>query len=481
MSGRISFLLNGAPRSLADVAPTTTVLEYLRGPERACGTKEGCAEGDCGACTVVLGEPDDSRDGIRYRAINACIAFLPQIDGKLLLTVEGLADGEALHPVQDAMVACDASQCGFCTPGFVMALFAFQHGGEAATADAIHEALAGNLCRCTGYRPIVAAAERIAGVADRKFSAAAPAWRAALAALPHDDLALAHGADRFFAPTALDQLLALRAAHPEAPLLAGGTDLALLVTKEYRALERVIAVTRVPELRRIDEDAAALMIGAAVTYTEALPALERHWPSLGALIRRLGSRQIRNLGTIGGNIANASPIGDMPPALIALGATVMLRSLTGARALPLEDFFVDYRRTALAADEIVAAVRVPLPQPDQLFRTDKVSKRWDQDISAVCGAYRITRAGGAVTDARIAFGGMAATPRRAPGCERALVGRPWSEATIEAAVAALDRDFAPIGDGRASAAYRRRVAGNLLRRLWLETSRPDLARAVMAP
>ncbi|MBI3514382.1 MAG: xanthine dehydrogenase small subunit [Proteobacteria bacterium] len=478
MSGRISFLLNGEPRSIGDVAPTTTVLEYLRGAERACGTKEGCAEGDCGACTVVLGEP--AGDSIRYRAINGCIALLPQIDGKLLLTVEGLADGAALHPVQDAMVAADASQCGFCTPGFVMALFAFQHGGEAAHADAVHEALAGNLCRCTGYRPIVAAAERIAGTADQKFAALEPTLGAALAALPRDDLALAHGADRFFAPTSLELLLALRAAYPEAHLLAGGTDLALLVTKEYRALERVIAVTRVPELQRVVSDDTTLTVGAAVTYTDALLAIERHWPSLGLMIRRLGSRQIRNVGTIGGNLANASPIGDMPPALIALGAAVTLRSLTGARELALEDFFIDYRRTALRPDEIVEAVRIPLPRAAELFRTDKVSKRWDQDISAVCGAYRITRAGDRVTDARIAFGGMAATPRRAPLCERALIGRPWAEATIEAAVAALDQDFLPIGDWRASADYRRRVAGNLLRRLWLETARPDIPLAVMA-
>ena len=482
MGGRIEFLLNGEPRAVDGVAPTTTVLDYLRGVERACGTKEGCAEGDCGACTVVLGEP--SEDGLRYRAIDACIALLPQIHGTLLLTVEGLADGTALHPVQAAMVACDASQCGFCTPGFVMALFAFQHAsaaGEAASApDEIHEALAGNLCRCTGYRSIVAAAERVAGAADPRFAARESAWRAALAALPRDDLVLAHGAARFFAPTALDHVLALRAAYPDAYLLAGGTDLALLVTKEYRTLERVIELTRVPELLRIGEDATALTIGAAVTYADALPPIDKHWPSLGQLIRRLGSRQIRNMGTIGGNLANASPIGDMPPALIALGATVLLRSTTGTRALALEDFFVDYRRTALAADEIVEAVRIPLPRADQLFRTDKVAKRWDQDISAVCGAYRITRADGRVTDARIAFGGMAATPRRATACEGALVGQPWREATVERAIAAFADDFAPIDDWRAGAAYRRRVAGNLLRRLWLETTRPDVPLGVMA-
>jgi len=479
MTDRISFLLNGAPRTVSGLAPTTTVLEYLRGAERACGTKEGCAEGDCGACTVVLGEP--TGDGLRYRAINGCIAFLPQLDGKLLLTVEGLAEGNALHPVQDAMVECDGSQCGFCTPGFVMALFAFQQGGEPASDDAIHEALAGNLCRCTGYRPIVEAARRVAAVRDPGFELRAPSLRAGVAALPHDgDLAIEQGGGRFFAPTSLDRLLALRAAHPDAHLLAGGTDLALLVTKEYRALDIVIAVTQVPELARIVLDDKALTIGAAATYTDALPLLERFFPSLGLMIRRLGSRQIRNAGTIGGNIANASPIGDMPPGLIALGATVALRSAAGARELALEDFFLDYRKTALRPDEIVESVRIPLPAPDALFRTYKIAKRWDQDISAVCGAYRLTIADGRVTEARIAYGGMAATPKRAARTEQALIGRAWTEATVAQAIAALADDFAPLSDWRASADYRRKVAGNLLRRLWLESAQPTLTLGVMA-
>jgi xanthine dehydrogenase small subunit len=483
MSDRISFLLNGEPRTVSGLAPTTTVLDYLRGIERACGTKEGCAEGDCGACTVVLGEP--TTDGLRYRAINGCIAFLPQLDGKLLLTVEGLADGSALHPVQDAMVECDGSQCGFCTPGFVMALFAFQQGGEAASDDAIHEALAGNLCRCTGYRPIVEAARRIAAQPDRGFAARAPALHDALAALPPvEDVAIEQRAGqrtgRFFAPTSLGRLLALRAAHPEAHLLAGGTDLALLVTKQYRALDAVIAVTCVPELARIVLDDTSLTIGAAATYSDALPLIERFFPSLGALIRRLGSRQIRNAGTIGGNIANASPIGDMPPALIVLGATVALRSATGGRELALEDFFVGYRKTALAQDEIVESVRVPLPQSDTLFRTYKIAKRWDQDISAVCGAYALEIVDGRVAAARIAYGGMAATPRRATHAEHALTGRAWSEPAVERAIAALADDFAPLDDWRASADYRRKVAGNLLRRLWLESTQPAVKLDVMA-
>jgi xanthine dehydrogenase small subunit len=478
MSGEIRFLLNGAPRRLVDVAPMTTVLDYLRGIERACGTKEGCAEGDCGACAVVVGEPAEA--GIRWRAVNACIAFLPQIDGQIVLTVEGLAERGALHPVQTAMVDNDASQCGFCTPGFVMALFAFQHGGEAAEDAAIHEALAGNLCRCTGYRPIVAAARTIAGTSDR-FDTAAPALLDALAPLRRaEEITLEGEGESFFAPNSLDRLLDLRARHRRAHLLAGGTDLALIVTKEYRSLGSVILVTRVPELRAIGIEADAVTFGAAVTYTDALPAIERHWPSLAQLVKRIGSRQIRNLGTIGGNIANASPIGDMPPALIALGAAIRLRSRSGRRELPLEDFFLDYRKTALATDEIVEAVRIPLPREGQHFRTYKIAKRWDQDISAVCGAYNITLEGGRIDAARIAYGGMAATPRRAPQAERALIGRRWSEETVELAAAARAQDFPPNDDWRASAAYRTQIAGNLLRRFRLETARSDVPVDVMA-
>jgi xanthine dehydrogenase small subunit len=478
MGGEIRFLLNGAPRIVKDAAPTTTVLDFLRLDERASGTKEGCAEGDCGACTVVLGEAAGKR--ARWQAVNSCITFLPQIDGKIVLTVEGLAEAEALHPVQQALVDKDASQCGFCTPGFAMALFAFQHGGESSGPDAVHEALAGNLCRCTGYRPIIAAAEAVAGVPDR-FDAAAPALLEALAALRQGgSLTLQHRGERCFAPSSLDELLALRAEHPDAHLLAGGTDLALLVTKEFRTLPTVILVTRVPELRHLAVEGDAVTIGAAVTYTEALPVIERHWPSFARLIRRIGSRQIRNLGTIGGNIANASPIGDTPPALIALCATLRIISRRGSREMPLEDFFTGYRKTALAADEIVESLRIPLPQPEQLFGTDKIAKRWDQDIAAVCAAFNLTIRAGRIEAARIAYGGMAATPRRAARAEAALIGCSWDLPTVEIAAAALAEDFQPISDWRAGAAYRRGVAANLLRRFWLETTQSDIPLDVMA-
>jgi xanthine dehydrogenase small subunit len=336
----------------------------------------------------------------------------------------------------------------------------------------------------------VAAAERIAATAETRFAPQATAARAALDALPRGEaVRLEHVTQRYFAPTTLEELLALRAQHPSAYLLAGGTDLALLVTKDHRRLDGVISLARVAGLREIDadpgpKDSRWLTVGAACTYSdllEVLAVLEATSPApLRALITRIGSRQIRNVATVCGNLANASPIADMPPALIALDATVLLDSLEGEREIALEELFLDYRRTALRPDEILVAVRFRFPRPDELFCTYKISKRWDQDIAAVGAGFRIAQADGIVTEARIAYGGMAATPRRAHHAEHALIGQPWTEATVAHAIAALDRDFAPISDWRAGAAYRRRVAGNLLRRFWLEGAAPDVPLAVMA-
>ncbi len=469
----IRFLFGETVREIRNPAPTRTVLEWLRTEARACGTKEGCAEGDCGACTVVLGAPAGER--VTYRAVNACILFLPALDGRQLLTVEHLAapDG-TLHPVQQAMVEHHASQCGFCTPGFVMSLFALQHAGAGASRAAAREALAGNLCRCTGYRPILdAALAACAGPAADRFAVQEAATAATLRGWEDaPGLAVEQGGQRFIAPRSTAELTTALQRHPDATLLAGGTDVGLWVTKQHRHLETVIAVERVAELDRVAERDGVLEIGAGATYEAAEAALVRHWPSLRPLLLRLGSRQIRNRGTIGGNVANASPIGDMPPALIALDATLVLRGGAGARRLPAEAFFLGYRRTALAPGEFLERIEIPLPAPGAMFATYKVSKRFEQDISAVCGAYRLTLAEGRVRDIRIAYGGMAAIPKRATATEQSLLGRPWDRASVAAAMAALDAELSPIDDMRASAAYRRLVARNLLLRLLLESA-PD--------
>ncbi|HET9599164.1 MAG TPA: xanthine dehydrogenase small subunit [Anaeromyxobacteraceae bacterium] len=482
MSGTVRFLLDGRVRELSGFDPTLTVLQWLRGAERRCGTKEGCAEGDCGACTVVLGEL--APGGVRLRAVNACILFLPALDGRALFTVESLrGEDGALHPVQQAMVECHGSQCGFCTPGFVMSLYALYESEGRPGRGRLDDVLAGNLCRCTGYRPIVEAARRAYDLGGGPAGAAARERLAeqlrALRRPSGDALALVHQGRRFFAPRTLDEACDLLERHPGAHLLAGGTDVGLWVTKAHRALETVVHLGEVEELRRLDEHPDRIEIGAAVSYADAHAALAALHPDLGELVRRIGSVQIRNLGTIGGNVANASPVGDMPPALLALGARLVLRQGSERREVPLDAFFLGYRKTALRPGELVERVVVPRLAPARLFRIYKVSKRFDQDISAVCGAFSVELEGGRVREARVAYGGMAAVPKRARACEAALAGRPWTAASVAAALPALDADFSPIGDMRASAAYRRLVARNLLLKFQLETSgRPVAARVL---
>ena len=462
----ICFTLNGQLRDESSISPTMTVLDYLRERAHLSGTKEGCAEGDCGACTIAL-----VRNGsTRLEAVNSCLLAMGQLDGARVTTVEGLAgDGGALDPIQQAIVAEDGTQCGFCTPGFVMALHALRHSGETIDDATIHDALAGNLCRCTGYRSIVAAARAGCAQAGGEPTVASDTGAPALSAGESYDF---HD-QRFLAPQSIDALIAHRTEFPDAPLLSGGTDLGLLFSKERKTFPVTIFTQNVAELRRIEEDDRSITFGAAVTYTEALPYIESAYPSFGVLIHRIGSRQIRNVGTIGGNIGNASPIGDTPPCLIALDAMLKLRGAGGVREMPLEDFFLDYRKTDLGRDEVIESVRVPKLADGQVYRTYKISKRYDQDISSVIGAFRLTLNDGRVTEARIAYGGMAATPKRAAACEAALTGQPWSPETATRAAAALASDFSPISDHRAGADYRLRVAGNLLHRLYRDVTGGD--------
>ncbi|WP_439492929.1 xanthine dehydrogenase small subunit [Bosea sp. (in: a-proteobacteria)] len=473
MRDTLRFLVGDALIEIANCDPTLTVLDWLRLERRLTGSKEGCAEGDCGACTVVVGRLDRGR--LRYEAINACIRFLPTLDGCQLLTVEHLKgpDG-SLHLVQQAMVDCHGSQCGFCTPGIVMSLFALWLNEDAPSVARIEDALAGNLCRCTGYEPIIAAAQRMsAGGGDRPDREAVTARLRDLA--DDDTLTLSGPRGRFFAPATVADLADLVTAHPQATLVAGATDVGLWVTKGMRRLDPVIFLGRVTALREIADRGDHLVFGAMATHADVRPVLASLSPQLDELMRRFGGEQVRNAGTIGGNIANGSPIGDLPPALIALGATLVLRRGGEQRQIPLENFFLDYRKQDRREGEFVEAVIVPRPGPDALIHVSKISKRFDEDISAVCGAFLLRLdSAGRIAEARLAYGGMAGTPKRAATAEAALIGRRWDEAAVDAAIAALSSDFTPLSDMRASAGYRLTVAGNLLRRFLIETTQPDV-------
>jgi xanthine dehydrogenase small subunit len=469
------FVLDGRVVEVSGVELTKSVLNYLRENLRRTGTKEGCAEGDCGACTVVVAELDG--DELRTRTVNACLQFVPVLDGKALFTVESLksADG-ALHPAQAAMVDCHGSQCGFCTPGFVMSLYdvyvRHQASGTRPDARAVRTALTGNLCRCTGYRPILEAGQRMFDLPAVPFDRAA--ITAQLRALRRTESFVyeAHGGS-FFAPRTLAELTALRAAHPQATILGGNTDVGLWVNKQLRDIGDVLYTGEVAELKTIAETDTEFTIGAAVPLEDAYARLAAHYPELTELWERFASPPIRNAGTLGGNVANGSPIGDSMPALIALQASVVLAGSRGTRALPLEDFYLGYQKNDLAPDEIVAAIEVPKRRANLRYRCYKVSKRYDSDISAVCAAFAIWLDGDRVEQCRIAFGGMAATPMRAAGAEAALDGGLWNEQHAADASKALAADFQPLTDLRASADYRLRVAQNLLTRFWLETRLDD--------
>ncbi|MEJ1118371.1 xanthine dehydrogenase small subunit [Phyllobacterium sp. CCNWLW109] len=456
MSNSVRFFLNGQIRE-ANVRPDTTVLDWLRNEPRLTGTKEGCAEGDCGACSVLIGHVDG--DQVKYHAANSCILAMGQIDGRALVTVEGLKTGE-LHPIQAAMAENGSSQCGFCTPGIVMSLAGLAASNPQADDEAIHDALAGNLCRCTGYRPIVEAARKVVAAGG---AAIAGPHVAAFAEIEPQSM-LSDGGAVFHQPASLNELLALRSEKPEAILLGGGTDLGVALADYHTDWNEVIALASVRELRQIRETDNHLSFGAAVTWEEVLARVSAHYPSLATLIRRFGSTQIRSMGTIGGNIGTASPIGDGPPALIALGAEIELASLSGHRFLSLEDFFLDYRKTELRPNEVIASISIPKPKEGQAFRVYKISKRYDQDISTVCGAFSVFREEGQVRSARIAFGGMAATPVRAIEAERALVGTALDRRAAESCAAAITALFKPLSDWRGSSEYRLQVAANLVER-----------------
>lgn len=470
-SESIRFVLDGEVKTIRDIDPTTTVLNYLRDTLGRTGTKEGCAEGDCGACTVVVGELNGDR--LQMETVNACIQFVPALDGKALFTVEDLrqADG-SLHPVQQAMVNCDGSQCGFCTPGFIMSLWSVylehQQQGTRPSEALLRTALAGNLCRCTGYRPILEAGQKMFDLPKVEFDRAVLVEK--LKSLQRDkSLVYEYDGCKFFAPKTLAEFAKLRAANPNATILAGCTDIGLWVNKQLRDLGDIIFTGQVAELKEMREENGMLRIGAGVSLTDAYAALAKHYPQVKEMWERFASVPIRNAGTLGGNVANGSPIGDSMPWLIALGARVVLRNAERAHAIPMEDLYVAYMKKLMQPDEVLEAVEVPLPTPAIKFRTYKVSKRYDSDISAVCAAFAIRLDGKRIAESRVAFGGMAAMPKRAAATEAALNGKVWTEATARAAMEALAKDYTPLTDMRASAEYRLKSAENLVYRFFLET------------
>jgi xanthine dehydrogenase small subunit len=477
----IRFFHRGAVVEIDDAAPTRTVLDWLREDARCTGTKEGCNEGDCGACTVVIGTTAAPGDpaavrGLSLQTVNACIQFLPTLDGKALFTVEDLKamNADQLHPVQKAMIECHGSQCGFCTPGFVMSLWsAYEHHKACATQPTrqqLADELSGNLCRCTGYRPILDAGQRMFDLPATTLDTA-PVL-AALKSMTRDtafSYTATSGGDRFHAPTTLAELAALREAHPTAQVLAGSTDVGLWVNKLFRPLGDIIFVGEVAEMKTVVEKDGELSIGAGASLEAAWAALAKRVPELTDVWLRFASPPIRNAGTMGGNVANGSPIGDSPPVLIALDAQIELRKGARVRRMLLADFYTDYMKNQLEAGEFVTRLAVPLAAMQRQVRAYKISKRFDCDISALCAGLAIELDGGTVKAVRLSYGGMAAIVKRGAKAEAALVGQPWTQATVNAAKAALAEDFKPLSDMRASAAYRLQVAQNLLQRFWLET------------
>ena len=475
----LRFVLGHRPHALPDVAPDRTLLDVLREDLRCTAVKEGCASGDCGACTVAVAEAEEG-GRLHWRAINSCIRLAHSVEGMAVFTAEDIAgEGGRLHPAQRAMLECHGSQCGFCTPGFVMSLFTLhrQRDGAAVSRDEALHALSGNLCRCTGYRPILDAAQTMHHWPDVPLDESGLLQQLKL--LAQDGRApVADSASNFYAtPTTLSELLRLRAAHPQALIAAGTTDVGLWVTKQHRRFGQIIDVTRVTELRRIERGAHSLSIGAAASLTEAFDALAESRPQLKPFFDRFAGLPVRESGTLGGNVANGSPIGDSMPLLIALGATLVLTSTRGERTLPIEDFYLAYRKTALAPDEVLARIEVPQPTPHEWLRADKISKRFEDDISAVCLAVALQVENGVIHSARIGAGGVAAVPARAIQTEAALAGQQCAEAIFDAAATVLEAEFKPLSDMRASSAYRRAVLGNLLRRGWQQSQPGALALA----
>ena len=482
----IRFFLNSEWVTVTDADPSCTILSFLRTEMMQNSVKEGCAAGDCGACTLMVAEA--SEKGLTFYTINSCIALLRHLHNRYLFTASslGVPGLNELHPVQQAMVDFHGAQCGFCTPGVVMSLAALyqqtlQQGGSlsALTDEDIHQALSGNLCRCTGYTPILRAAKALDSYPQQNLAAALEATEGVQEWQPSGaESILEQGGRRLFQPQSCSELHHLLAAYPDAWLWAGGTDLGLELTQRFKAPDTIIQLERIAELQGISEQEEDIVIGAMTSYTSLEHGLANPFPSIARLVHRIASRQIRNLGTLGGNIANASPIGDMPPVFLSLSTTLLLDGVDGPRELPLQDFFINYKQTALKQGEYIAAVKVKKLAADERLFCWKISKRSDDDISALMMAIWLKTDGTTINDIRIACGGMAAIPKRALHTENALRHQPLTLDSARNAASAISKDFKPMSDVRATAEYRLQVAGNLLQKLVIEYQASDKAEDV---
>ncbi|MEM1289132.1 MAG: xanthine dehydrogenase small subunit [Pseudomonadota bacterium] len=476
----IRFLLNDRVVDRGQVRASQTLLDFIRLERALVGTKEGCNEGDCGACTVLVGRLTDK--GLTYQSLNACIRFMGSLDGCHVVTIEHLARGGKLHPVQQAMIDFHGSQCGFCTPGIVMSLYALWMHSPDPTETEIETALQGNLCRCTGYEPIIKAAKSVSRYGSPSqdilneerdtVTAQLTAWKdETLVDVSADG---PFGDERLFVPKTVPQLVSLLDDHRDGTIVAGATDVGLWVNKDHRPISPAIFIGNLDALHAVDISEKSITIGGGVSYSDFVPVLEEHFPHLSEMWWRIGGQQVRNMGTLGGNIANGSPIGDTPPAFIALGGRVNLQSVSGRRSMPLEAFFIAYGKQDRREDEFVESVTIPIPSDGSLDAVYKISKRRDEDISAVCGAFHIEIQDQIISAARIAFGGMAGTPKRASKVEAALIGQPWCQATIELAQERFPEDYQPLTDWRGTSEYRLLTARNLLMRFFLEHSKSDI-------
>ena len=474
-SSTIRFIFENKIKEIQNPDPNETILNYIRLKLKKTGTKEGCAEGGCGACTVVLGELKNNN--IIYKAINSCIAFSPSLEGKQLLIVEDLiSKNGSLHPVQDALVKYHGSQCGFCTPGFVMSLFAMYKNYSSYNDKLIKNSIAGNLCRCTGYRPIIDAAKSLNNYSRRdKYKINQDKIISLLKIIKQKNISINKLNKKYFAPRNINELKKIIKQYPNAILLSGGTDVSLIVTKQKKNIENIIYLNSIEELNYIKKNNRYIEIGATTSLTKFEFFIEKYYPDFNSILQRYGSIQIRNVATIAGNIATASPIGDTLPLLLSLDAAVVLQDFKKKTILPLKNFFISYRKTKLKKGQFISSIRIPLFKKN-IFKAYKISKRIDDDISSVCASFNLEIVNKKIKNIKIAYGGMAPIPKRAINCEKILLNSNFSEAVIIKAKKLLEKDFEPIDDMRASRNYRMEVAKNLLNKCFLEIKKNKLIR-----